>query len=838
MKYYHIIYNSSEKPMEGGVGFGIRTATDGTPESLLKIIRDSNIFSDDWETYEKKPTPAQMKENPAAIESVPKNYAVTTIADSLGNQFTIIARRAYVGFDYGFYKNGQPTRPGNYVIDYYAFDQTPDSEAYEILYETALDGSNHFIPKSVQPVESNEEMREISLGAQPPLPISDKPFKASTTDELDPDTVKLFFHYFKAKNEGKKLVVRSSPEKALKLTADLYRMLTPDAAQKARTYINLRSQGINDNFDIFFIHDDYPYQVYEGLYNYVEIDSASFPAIDEAKTFGQDLTNYVTSSFSANKSDIDDTLRWILLPEYQTVKLLSKLTIDSFFIYCIQPGNFFYDNLMDASGNALNDEFLKVLCAYTKKAPQNAARFDLIVAETMNEVTPENVISRIAEYNHLQSIGFDLNKVTDEVKDHVCSVLLSDIDLLKRALETIGYDGLQKFFVKSIFEAHNSYVDSNALDPYMPKLYKWFLTDEELQKKVNTLYHRFFKREMDGKIFVAIMDDVYKTDTEGKTKFFRQVLAKDLKPFKTVWPFLKYYLDKAPSTPDFLVEFESKINQPELAPMFYYSIVKNKPLFANIDGIKRLTKALEQNSQLKQQIATNYSTDKLYDGFFSQLKKSGKNSPKESLDLINKCVLKFLPGIADPKMQTLADYLTLIAANNVSSAADFSGPRLDLLLQEIIDQRDSKLFHAILPQLLKAAKKGDIKATKIAKQYSKFNPDAKPIEVVNALVDPTDPVEMLAAICVDTFKLQFKEAQLLCQEINLDNKATDLFLSICYPKQFKAWIFRQKIKRAFETITKALTPKKKSQPQPKGEAKPSKKNSEADKKPSPKTPKK
>ena len=45
MKYYHIIYNSSEKPMDGGVGFGIRTATEGTPDGLIKAVKSINFFT-------------------------------------------------------------------------------------------------------------------------------------------------------------------------------------------------------------------------------------------------------------------------------------------------------------------------------------------------------------------------------------------------------------------------------------------------------------------------------------------------------------------------------------------------------------------------------------------------------------------------------------------------------------------------------------------------------------------------------------------------------------------------------------------------------------------------
>ena len=139
MKYYHVIYNSSEASMLGGTGFGLRTATEGTPDSLLKAIDALTLFpADDWETYQNTPTPEQIMQNPACMDNIPKDYAVTAISDSQGNIYHLIARRAYVGFDYSFYKTNAPTRPGNFVIDYYIFDKTPDSSAYQILYEYLL----------------------------------------------------------------------------------------------------------------------------------------------------------------------------------------------------------------------------------------------------------------------------------------------------------------------------------------------------------------------------------------------------------------------------------------------------------------------------------------------------------------------------------------------------------------------------------------------------------------------------------------------------------------------------------------------------------------------------
>ena len=92
MKYYHIIYNSSEKPMSGGTGFGIRTATEGTPSELLEAIKNITYFTDDWTSY--NITTEKFNENIALIEQVPKNYAITTLTDNVGKKYYLVARRS------------------------------------------------------------------------------------------------------------------------------------------------------------------------------------------------------------------------------------------------------------------------------------------------------------------------------------------------------------------------------------------------------------------------------------------------------------------------------------------------------------------------------------------------------------------------------------------------------------------------------------------------------------------------------------------------------------------------------------------------------------------------
>lgn len=797
MKYYHIIYNSSERPMDGGVGFGVRTATEGTPAGLLKAIKGISFFTDDWETYEDKPTPAQIKENPASIENVSKNYAVTYIADEQGTIYYIIARRAYVGFDYGFYKNGMPTRPGNYVIDYYAFENAPGTKAYEILYEKAQKGSNHFIPSSVCPTEDNEEMRNISVGAPEPLPSEDRPFDAQKEDKLDKDVVKLFFAYLQSKKKNQKLVVKAGREKSLKIVADFYRMLNPETAKDVRVYINLRSQGTNDNFDIFFIHDDYPHPIYDGLYDYIELETAAMPDSDEAKTFGKDLEGYVTSCFASNKADVDDVLKWLMLPEYDMVKKMSKPTNDAFFLYCIQPGNFMYDTMKQENG-ALNAELLGVLCPYVNRNPQNAERFNLLVAEYMNEATPDNVSARICEYNTLIKSGFKLEAITEEVKGNICRQMLSSDKGFRKILDTIGYDNVLKFFVRSIFNEHVDYVDTNVLDPYMLRLYKLFFNDEQLSKQTNIIY-RFIKRGIDESTLYSIIDDVLNNDSDVSIKVLSSIQKQAPLPVDTIWRYMQHYLPIVSDTPDFLSDFSDRIEDSSYAPLFYYTIKGKKSLLNSIESVEKLTANLSKNAELKKLVKDGYANDGIYTEFYKQVYAKADANPREILQKIKDNVLDFLQ-VKDNRLENLCVYLEMAINGQPSAGVQMTSDRWNSIYKIIVDKNNGKLYTQFFAYFKELVKRRLLDPSDLVSSYNKFNPNSHCVDMLRNIVSSKDQVDVIGTIVKDYCKKDFKGALSVLHEVGFDDATIERFMMTYYKNDYCSYVRKNKIKAFFRAI--------------------------------------
>ena len=808
MKYYHVIYNSSEASMLGGTGFGLRTATEGTPDSLLKAIDALTLFpADDWETYQNTPTPEQIMQNPACMDNIPKDYAVTAISDSQGNIYHLIARRAYVGFDYSFYKTNAPTRPGNFVIDYYIFDKTPDSSAYQILYEKAFPESNHFIPASVRPTDDNEEMRTISIGKQPLLPADDKPFTADVENALDKDVVKLFFHFLAAKQAGKKLYVKADRQKALKITADFYRMLDAKSATEIHTRVNHRAEGPNEFFDIYFILDSYPHQVYPGgFYSYIELDSATMPDTDEAKTFSHELQDFVSASFNENKSDIDDILRWLLMPEYSSVKKLSKVTNDAFFLYCIQPGNFSYNNFKDKQGH-LNDEFLNVLMPYTKKEKNNAQLFDSIVKETINDANYADIIQLIREFHKFEALGFDMKENCNAVKQHVSECILTSPDVLRGVLDKIGYDSVVQFFDKDVFERNGDFTLAKVLDSDMLKLYRHLLADAELSDRETMLYDRFLARDMESKYLIPIIDDCYGADNEGKLLFFVHVLKDELKPFDTIWQYMEHYLQFM-TCPDFLKLFQHKLDDSKYAPMFYYSIKAHKADFSSIESIQKLTDILHGNEKLKALIQTGYHQDGIYANFKNYVKTlymQQHDKAREALTAINVNILGFFTAVKDDQLADFALYLDMVANNGYERLHEKKVPVIFSLVS-LLD--DNETFGMMIPAFVKAYQKGDIPAEELALLYDKFNHNVSTNDMIDDL-DAKHSIPMLGIIICKMKKMKFEQAFALAKEIGIDKEMRAKVMEQNYEKDYKSYLRSKKIKGFFKSIFRVFLPKDK-----------------------------
>ena len=351
MKYYHVIYTSSQRLLSGGNGFGIRTATEGTPQEYLQHVVNcvtTNKFNNNVDTCDKMPSATALIENDGkAIHVVPPRYFYLheTVNDK---PLYIVGRNIYLGFTEPFYFrgpdgqiSGKSCRTGNFLLDLYLFEQQPSRSVFQILYEHPEDGNSLFVPKDAAPSKSNDEMAGYATGDPVVLPVREWPFAADNSLPTEPQkAVELLFALVEARLSERKLVVKYPWQQTPQLVADLLKLL-PDNRVGTFTFSTYYTgNGYSVPAEVNFVNEYYKVQ-YVGKDLFVDL-SATPLSTKESDAYKQIVLDALSRGDIATVRQLAD---WMLSVPYKEVRNLKAHTNKTLFIYTQQPENFTLDML-------------------------------------------------------------------------------------------------------------------------------------------------------------------------------------------------------------------------------------------------------------------------------------------------------------------------------------------------------------------------------------------------------------------------------------------------------------------------------------------------------------
>ena len=359
MKYYHVIYTSSQRLLSGGNGFGIRTATEGTPQEYLQHVVScvtTNKFNNNVDTCDKMPSASALMENDGkAIHAVPPRYFYLqeTVNDK---PLYIVGRNIYLGFTEPFYFrgpdgqiSGKSCRTGNFLLDLYLFEQQPTRNVFQILYEHPEDGKSQFVPKDAAPSTFNDEVAGYATGDPVVLPVSEWPFSDSeeALRQYDADflqnrdvadrqkAVELLFALIEARLSERKLVVKYPWQQTPQLIADVIKLL-PDNRVGTFTFSTYYTgNGYSVPADVNFVNEYYKVQ-YVGKDLLVDLSAAPL-STKESDAYKQIVLDALSRGDIATVRQLAD---WMLSAAYKEVRNLKAHTNKTLFIYTQQPKNF------------------------------------------------------------------------------------------------------------------------------------------------------------------------------------------------------------------------------------------------------------------------------------------------------------------------------------------------------------------------------------------------------------------------------------------------------------------------------------------------------------------
>ena len=484
MKYYHIVYTSSQKGLNGSNGFGIRTATENTPreylDAVIKGVADNKFAN--VVTNCDVPSPQELIDTEgAAILRVPPRYFFIQLDVAGGRKVYALGRNIYVGFTETFYYkdkdgniSGKSGRMGTYLIDLYLFEQCPSQEVFQILYEMPQEGSNSFWPKDPSPNKNNFEMASLTTGDPVMLPVEDKSFSACST-ERSPLLTSFLLAILDAKLSGNQLIVRYPWQQTHQLIAEAFQLLPENSFPQLTFSTNYTGNGYNAPGDILFVNEYYKAQ-YAGKGLFIDLESETYHGA-EAKAFEEPIKDAFEQG---NIDKVKKLLAWILSPAYQTLGNVSAETKSIMFIYNQMPNDFSI-RMIDRVSN--REELVSALAKNFSLSSGNNLRFvDELTTKISYADGIDQAINNIKELKYYSSKGIDVSEVIANKKDTLNSILMSSPQNTLLAIKNLGLD--------TVCDFTNNLTDGKTwpeLAPYLFEIWKKRvpLTADEIKSKLD-----------------------------------------------------------------------------------------------------------------------------------------------------------------------------------------------------------------------------------------------------------------------------------------------------------------------------------------------------------------
>ena len=397
MKYYHLIYNSSERSIKGAPGFGIHTYSEDMPKEILTTIeKDPELFAYQYKGAQLSPN--TLNTTPEAIKDIIPTWIYATIPVGEGKKVYVLGRKIAVGFDYSFYKTGQPTRLGNYVGDYYITLDTPSEDFWNLMY-TRTDGVQ-FLPASPVPTLDNEDMKAISLGEPKLLPPMENIVAiAPKAKGVHPFALEIIFGILESRKLQKPLLVKMASQDTAEVMADVFRLLPSDVATECPFTTNYHQMGRRQGYNIFVINEAYQGQVMAEQWVDIDLINGKIVTSIERDTFLPKIQNYVDRGVWDYARS---TIMWILSDAYANLGNYDP-QINSLILNYLNNDEFDFEELSQ------NSELINALALILKKDEvKRDYLFDYLWDYKIRNITKPEQIKEISQIlTVLKPLGTD-----------------------------------------------------------------------------------------------------------------------------------------------------------------------------------------------------------------------------------------------------------------------------------------------------------------------------------------------------------------------------------------------------------------------------------------------
>lgn len=646
MKTYQIIYTSAEKTKSGGSGFGIRTATAGTPADFLKsVAEDKSVTSYSAGKFKMKDENGNdlLNEGKALMESsgekileFPKTYYYKSL--KIGEkQVFAVGRSVYTCFDYPFYRIGNATRPGNYVAHTFLFDGYPGKKVFNLLTtgvselkespeqpgqpgQTKQSGQICFIPGNWRPVVNNAELKSLMLGEPEEIPATEEELRfPELSGKWDALSLDLFFAYREAMRAGKPVVV-SMKEADTAVTIARFMNLLPDALAQKTTFItNHQRVGHSQDVQITFINEYYSYEVSPAICTHLDfikgertvgkVEKVWRPVLEQALKDGNDAKVLSLSEWIFSKMAIENAGKSAGLNE-------------ALFDYVHNSEAFTIDTVNSVEG------ILEALGKYAKDKSLTPEHLNALLIKASDEAADQAAFGKVIELSEKAfKVELDMSAAKDCLKKVYTDYLLKS--------GTIFYDGFNAL-KENLFRKYTDDARYPELKAILPELLSAGAVKAQHKEQQDEQQNGMKGSKEQLKVFAGYLEPEAKTRVEIYLELLKKY-PEAVTDYSVLLDFDKSEAEKI----DYIGTYSDRKADPGFAGLFYNQIKRESIKAEPLEFLGRIYGLSEANPAFTKLILDDRH---LYVSLYDAVKKSvDKDNRQKVSNAIADYVLTVIP---------------------------------------------------------------------------------------------------------------------------------------------------------------------------------------------------
>lgn len=779
MKYYEILYNSSQASRSGGAGLGVRAQSADIPEEYLALARPGAGYQ---KGKFRAPSIEELFADPLKIFSYPLLFTYRTVETAAGKRLYIFRRQVALEFDYSYYQTGKPTRQGNYAEHTLIFEERPDPSIFLALYEQPKPGSLAFRPVNRLISTENEEMRGYMLGPAQDFEPADRPSESHYSAPIVEEAYNLLFHLVEARSEGRSLVAVVEEERKPVIMGDLCRLLQEYALDLPFTCaytLNFDPKS----FPIVYVTEHNTAPVLSEMSTYIIRKAAEPSKSEAAEKYGSLLRERAEAGDS---EALKRVVEWLLEGRYAFVKGASSEVSLKFLNYTLFPELFRVEDLKDS---ALLEVVARHHQGSTAMELAHQRMVELLRGALASE-QEEQVASALLSVDQLKRGGLSVAPILKEMKEAASGWICASSERLVALYKALPVELFNSWIQSETLYERRNYLLEEPVQPLLMKLYRYFYPNptEASGELLSKLLYK-----LEPAALATLLQDA-NPNVALRQECYLDTIAQNPAHVARLWGVLLADLGEGMRC-DLFERFKAHWADEAFAPIFYYGF-RNR-LRVPLRLIECVAQIQGQNPAFKSLVVEGERNLSLYRSLFMEVAPTVRR--EEAQGLLEQIQRDLLTPLYGPEATFLYEWTHLyhLLAGTWTTLPLSEAETLYQVARMVGD--GSYLREVALHRLGEISESQPL-ALKVLLQdllQRGLLTEGLLVEALEGVV--LSKQSLLCELYLELRRPTFEEAYALLQQLQLQEKAEALLMPL-YEKEYRSFCRNQKIKGFFKGL--------------------------------------